>query len=626
MGSGSIRAMMTDTQTTPVQVSEDLQDQSPVQAEAVDQKTPDATAVAAERAGLLEQEEVELAEPEPAVVDVVETVPVASDETDAEAVTVEPATEETTADPVAITTDELVAATSDEPVVGNIDEVVETEAATEQAAAEAEAQTDPSQVEPEFDAASPEALLAPVADETPATEEATESTTIVDDVASRLARLEERVATLTEDLKSAANRATFLGRVQRMMKQIPEEASEQATALRTRLGEIERDIMAQIEERRTLKEAIVEKAEALANSNEWKATGDAMRGLFEQWKAIGSAGHEAEDALWKRFQAARDAFSARRNEWFEGRQKEWAGNREKKEALSVRAEELSESTDWRATADAMRNLMAEWKTIGSAGRESDDALWSRFRAAQQIFFDRRSTTYDENMARKEELCAKAEAESASTDWRATAETMKALQAAWKEVGPVGSRDLEDKLWNRFRGATQAFFDRRGSTFADRDREEGDNLRRKEELCVEAEALAVAADPVAATEEAKALQAEWKTIGPVRRDRGDQLWARFRSACDRVFENSVNERARRQVQWSMKMREALERKEEQLARLEEAILHDEATVQRWQASIAVRPDPSTSAKIADTTNRLAEKRTRAADLKSSIEDIRLKMKD
>lgn len=604
--------MMTDTQTTPTQVQDDVQDQPLAQVDAVDQteSTDEAIATAAERAGLLDVSDVDEAQSGAAVVELSDVDALATQNGEA-------ATDDAFADGAASVPPLAASETSE---IG--DSAVVNDATV----------TDPGQVEPAFDSASPEAMLVPVADESASVEssESTESTgeapTAVDDIASRLARLEERVATLTEDLKAAANRATFLGRVQRMMKQIPEEASEQATALRERLGEIERDITAQIDERRTLKEAIVDKAEALSNSNEWKATGEAMRGLFDQWKSIGSAGHEAEDALWKRFQAARDTFSARRNEWFEGRQKEWAGNREKKEALSVRAEELSESTDWRSTADAMRNLMAEWKTVGSAGREADDALWSRFRAAQQIFFDRRSTTFDQNKARKEDLCVQAEALSESTDWKATADSMKALQTAWKDVGPVGSRDQEDKLWNRFRAATQAFFDRRGSTFADRDREEGDNLRRKEELCVEAEALAVAADPVAATEEAKALQAEWKTIGPVRRDRGDQLWARFRSACDRVFENSINERARRQVQWSTKMREALERKEEQLARLEEAILHDEATVQRWQASIAMRPDASISAKIADTNSRLAEKRSRAAELKSSVDDIRLKMKD
>jgi hypothetical protein len=500
----------------------------------------------------------------------------------------------------------------------------------EQESAERSAETEASgDSPPEAVAALPELEASSVAidvagQETPVATPAAEPPP-VEDEAQRLARLDERAAALAVEVEAAPNKATFLGRVRRMLAQVPDDAGEQAAAIRGRLGELEQQILAQIDERRKQKEAIVVRAEELSGSNEWKATGEAMRGLFDQWKAIGSAGHEAEDALWQRFQAARDTFSQRRNEWFEGRQKEWAVNREKKEALCVRAEELSDSTEWRSTADAMRGLMAEWKTVGSAGRESDDALWSRFRAAQQIFFDRRSATYDENRRRKEEICAQAEQLSDSTDWRGTADTLKGLQATWREVGPVGSREIEDRLWNRFRSATQAFFERRGSSFAERDRDEADNLRRKEELCVAAEALAVAADPVAATEEAKALQAEWKTIGPVRRDRGDALWGRFRGACDRVFENAVNERARRQVAWSTKMREALLRKQEQLERLEEAIAHDEATVQRWQASLETRPDDGVAAKIADTTARIGEKRARAADLKASIDDIQVKMK-
>jgi hypothetical protein len=615
--------MMTDTHT---QLEQDLVE-STEPTTATDQIAPSATA----------EETVEAATVEPIGANGTgEPTAATADVTSESALEIEATPSETAAQPAVAEADSTEAPERAESAVAEVvapaetvaeatepaaEQTLESEAQPEMPEVSAQAEATPDAVPVEIDEASPEALAAPVATEPTAAEEPQPA----EDDSTRLAKLEERVTALVEEVKAAATRATFLGRVRRLAGQIPEELGEQAAALRAKLGELEQEILQQIEERAKLKEAIVVQAEALAGSNEWKATGEAMRGLFDKWKAIGSAGHEAEDALWQRFQAARDTFSQRRNEWFEGRQKEWAANREKKEALCVRAEELSDSTEWRPTADAMRGLMAEWKTIGSAGRESDDALWSRFRAAQQIFFDRRSATYDENKRRKEELCAQAEAVKDSTDWRATADTLKGLQAAWKEIGPVGSRETEDLLWNRFRAATQAFFDRRGSSFAERDKDEVDNLRRKEELCVAAEALAVAADPVAATEEAKALQAEWKTIGPVRRDRGDALWARFRGACDRIFENAVNERARRQVAWSSKMREALERKEEQLARLEEAISHDEATVQRWQASLATRPDESTQAKIADTTARIAEKRTRAADLKASIDDIRVKMK-
>ncbi|MER3438587.1 MAG: hypothetical protein C4346_13925 [Chloroflexota bacterium] len=151
--------------------------------------------------------------------------------------------------------------------------------------------------------------------------------------------------------------------------------------------------------------------------------------------------------------------------------------------------------------------------------------------------------------------------------------MKALQAEWKTIGPCG-KEADEALWQRFRAATQSFFERRAAAFQDRDREEQENLRRKEELCAAAEALTYAADPVAATEEAKILQAEWKTIGPVRRDRADALWARFRAACDTIFENAAAERARRRTAWEQKLHDALARKREQLYRLRESISLDE----------------------------------------------------
>jgi hypothetical protein len=515
---------------------------------------------------------------------------------------VEAATGETTEQPVATEAIETVAAEPSGAAAENAEATIESAGTTaEHVEATTEAAAEATDAEASSDAAEAEATTAgPV----------------------NIVRVTERVNQIEQEVAAAPNQATFLGRVTRLLNQIAE--SDEAQELRERLNTLQAGIHAQIEERKGLKEAIVAKAEELSLASEWKATGEAMRGLFEDWKAVGSAGREVEDPLWQRFQAARDTFSKRRNEWFEGRQKEWAANREKKEELCGRAEALADSTEWRSTADAMRNLMAEWKKAGSAGRELDDALWARFRAAQQVFFDRRSATFDENKTKKDELCQKAEALSDSTDWKATAEELKSLQAGWKEIGPVGNREEEDVLWNRFRAATQAFFERRGSNFADRDREEGENLRRKEELCVAAEQLANAVDSAVAIEEIKALQAEWKTVGPVRRDRSDALWARFRAACDRVFENSTSQRAVRQVEWSSKMREALGRKEEQLARLQDAIELDLAAVDAWEHAVATKPDPNISTKIANTNARIADKRARAAELKASIDDILAKM--
>ncbi len=442
-----------------------------------------------------------------------------------------------------------------------------------------------------------------------------------------LAKFAERVEALAKEVQDNPNKVYFLGRVRRLLADAQRQTEEGVAAISAQLQALESMILEQVEQRRRAKEAIVARAEELSLSTAWKTTSEAFRALVDEWKAIGPAGRDLDDPLWNRFQAAREAFNQRRNQYFEERQQQWAANRVKKEELVARAEALADSQDWRATAEALRALQAEWKTVGSAGRAADEELWSRFRSAQDRFFEQRAAVFEENRQRKEALCVRAEELSTSTDWRETTEAMKALQAEWKTIGPCG-KEADEALWQRFRAATQSFFERRAAAFQDRDREEQENLRRKEELCAAAEALTYAADPVAATEEAKILQAEWKTIGPVRRDRAEALWQRFRAACDKIFENAAVERARRRTAWEQKLHDALARKREQLYRLRESISLDESAIARWEIALA-HPRPTESpdvlqSRIAEVSQRIKEKRERVEELEASIRDIQSKL--
>jgi hypothetical protein len=138
-----------------------------------------------------------------------------------------------------------------------------------------------------------------------------------------------------------------------------------------------------------------------------------------------------------------------------------------------------------------------------------------------------------NLQRKEALCVRAEALSESRDWIATADQLKALQAEWKTIGAV-PRGHEKTVWERFQKACDRFFTRRHEDLAHRKEMWAQNLARKEALCVRAEALAESTDWDPAANEIKALQNEWKTIGPVKKSRSDAIWQRFRAACDRFF--------------------------------------------------------------------------------------------
>lgn len=223
------------------------------------------------------------------------------------------------------------------------------------------------------------------------------------------------------------------------------------------------------------KEALVTEAETIAESGgAWKASGDRLRAIVDEWRQIKGIDRKTDDALWKRFAAARDAFGRRRGQHFAQLDAERSTVKDAKEALIARAEALSTSSDWKETAAAMRDLMNEWKASGRAGRDVEDALWARFRAAQDAFFARRSDTFAErdaeqvgNQQEKEQLIARAEALDLG-DPKAAQNALRDLQSQYDAIGHV-PRDAMRRLDDRMRAAEQRVRDavdaqwRQGST-------------------------------------------------------------------------------------------------------------------------------------------------------------------
>jgi hypothetical protein len=168
---------------------------------------------------------------------------------------------------------------------------------------------------------------------------------------------------------------------------------------------------------REIKERIVAEAERIVTeATHWKISGERMRQLLEEWKAAPHGDRAVETALWKRFSAARNAFTKRRKAYFAGLEGERESAKVRKEKLCGQAEELAYSTDWGPTASAFRDLMRSWKEAGRAGRADEEALWGRFKAAQDQFFQARTAVYSakeaelrEHAAVKTQLLAEAEA-------------------------------------------------------------------------------------------------------------------------------------------------------------------------------------------------------------------------
>ena len=192
-------------------------------------------------------------------------------------------------------------------------------------------------------------------------------------------------------------------------------------------------------------------------------------------------------------------------------------------------------------AKELHDIQERWKTVAEAPRAQAQALWHRYRQAAdplqtrvREFFAHRNQERRGNLERKTALVERAEALADSTDWIKTADELKRLQTEWRQVGPV-PRQESRVTWKRFRDACDKFFSRRQADLAERKEAWTANLARKEELCKRAEEIAGSTDWERGASEIRRLQAEWKTVGPVRRNKSEAVWARFRAACDLFFE-------------------------------------------------------------------------------------------
>lgn len=214
-----------------------------------------------------------------------------------------------------------------------------------------------------------------------------------------------------------------------------------------------------------LKEELIEQARKVALSEEWNQATEEMKALMQQWKAAGSAGKETDDALWEQFNAARQQFFDRKHEHWEQLQGKFENARQVKENLIEQAAALEDSQEWQKTSEKFRKLMDEWKAVGSAGREHEDALWEKFNSSRQKFYERRNAHYDElhqvqgeRYDAKKKLVAQAkEIADARSYTRENTKVMKDLGVEWKKVGSCG-KEHEDQIWKEFRSIMDEYFD------------------------------------------------------------------------------------------------------------------------------------------------------------------------
>ena len=314
-------------------------------------------------------------------------------------------------------------------------------------------------------------------------------------------------------------------------------------ANRTRQNEL---IDQQKQENLVQKRAILEELKQLIASEETlKKTYDEFRAMQERWKTIGQVPATENANLWNTYHFLVGKFFDKVNINRELRDLDMKKNLDAKIELCERAEELLGEKSMAKAFKELQKLHEEWKEIGPVPQDKKEEIWERFKAATDKINAIRREHYaklqDEqnaNLATKTALCEKAEellAEELNSinSWQKKSTELSDLFKVWKTVGPAAKKQNEE-IWARFKGSMDAFFAKKKEFFASLKDKQSENLERKINLCIEAEALKDSTDWKKTTEQFKRIQEEWKTIGPVPKRHADKIWKRFRAACDAFF--------------------------------------------------------------------------------------------
>lgn len=295
-----------------------------------------------------------------------------------------------------------------------------------------------------------------------------------------------------------------------------------------------------------IKTQLCEAAEKLTEETDVINAFHQLQELHQKFRETGPVAKEHREEIWERFKTASTAINKRHQDHFIALKQEEEANLTKKTQLceqveNLKFENLTTIAEWEAMAQLIKEMQSQWKTIGFTPKKLNQTIFERFRTACDRFFSAKALflkglrkTWNENLAKKTELCEKAEALQNSTDWGTTTNALITLQNDWKKVGPVAHK-VSDVVWKRFNAACNTFFNRKKEALAGQNEEEQANLEKKQELLKRVEALAEQGSEHL-HDDIKALQAEWNAVGHVPFRAKDKINGAYRRACDKIYES------------------------------------------------------------------------------------------
>ena len=311
-------------------------------------------------------------------------------------------------------------------------------------------------------------------------------------------------------------------------------------------AEFNREQDAQREENFAKKQAVIEELKVLVEQPaDMKDAFPKFREIQNRWREIGPVPQQ-------NFRDINDTYQLYVTKFYdlvdinrELRDLDFKKNLEAKTAYCEQAEALAEEEDVVESFKELQKLHELWKDLGPVAKEFRESIWERFRAATSVINKRYQAHFEglkaqqvENLAAKAALCEQVEAIaekeiSSSTEWNALSKEIEEIQAKWRGIG-FATRKENQKIYERFRAACDKFFERKRASFTEFKDSMNANLEKKMAIIAEAESLKDSTDWKATGERLIELQKQWKEIGAVPRKKSEQIWKRFRAACDAFF--------------------------------------------------------------------------------------------
>ena len=295
-----------------------------------------------------------------------------------------------------------------------------------------------------------------------------------------------------------------------------------------------------------IKQQLCAEAEALDDEPDVVNAFKKLQDLHGQWREAGPVAKDLREDLWARFKNASSVVNKKYQTFFEERKVNEKKNADAKQALCERIEAISTENlkSYAAWDDVTKQIIAlqeEWKKLGFASRKLNNELFSRFRKKCDEFFAQKAEFFKKmkddlatNLARKNELCEKAEALKDSTDWKATTDALVALQKEWKTIGPVAKKH-SDAVWKRFITACDSFFEQKKKQTSGTRAVEHDNLKAKKAIIAKLKEIFEGEVADDAPQQVRTLMDEWQQVGHVPYKEKDKLYAAYRELIDKAFD-------------------------------------------------------------------------------------------